>query len=1671
MSTTIDSKVVEMKFNNKDFEKNAAESIRTLDSFKKKLSFEESIKSIGHLADTLKNVSFDKMTQNIGSIATGFSATGAIVFGVLQNMVNAALNAGQQITNALFIDPVKLGFQEYETQMNSVQTILANTQTENTTLDVVMSALDELNDYADRTIYNFTQMTRNIGTFTAAGVKLDVSVSAIKGIANLAAISGSNADQASTAMYQLSQALAAGSVKLMDWNSVVNAGMGGKVFQDALTETARVHGVAIDDMIKQEGGFRNTLQNGWLTSEILTETLSKFTGDLTEDQLKAMGYTEEQIKANVKLGQMANDAATKVKTFTQLFDTLKEAAQSGWAKTWQIVIGDFYEAKVFMTELSDMFGGILIASADSRNNFLEGWDVFGGRVELIRALRNTFDALFTAIAPIKEALREVFPPMTYITAFRLTKALADFTEKLKMGEGTIAKVKTVFKGLFSLLDIGRMALVAIGEGLVKLINPAIGPTANGVLDFLVKAAEYIINLRDSIKVADSFGVIVQRIGDFLGKVRDNVSGFFSAFISGFSGFDSSFDSSTLLDFLSKLKDQFKPFGGLIDLLGRFASGLASAFNLLAPFFLKLGTIMSSGINAFLDRLTDGMDSFNADEVFSLVNNGLFAGFLLALKSFVDKGSLIFGDISKAIGSMGGISEILGSVRGSLEAWQSNLKADTLLKLAGALGILALSILIISTIDSGKLVSSLTAMTAMFVQLVGALTVLDKTSSLSINGSSGMAIALIGISTAMLIMSAALAKLGTMDPVQLVRGMVAITLVSGLLIGTAKLLSKESSGMITSAAALVVFAYAIDILSKSIKTMGEMKNEDLIAGLSGVSALLLGISLFLSNTKMTNGSVAGALGVLVLSAALNIMVLAVEKMGNMDSEKMTQGLVGIGTLLGGIVLFTNNVTNSGNLLVAAFGLTILAGALLLMTISIERLSDISWEGLAKGLVGIGAALLIILTAISFIPPNLAVSALSLLIVAGSIFILAEALAKMGNMSWEQMGVSMAALAGSLTLLALGLYAMTASLPGAAALVVAAGALMVLAPALLMLGGMSLEDVGIAMLALAGIFVVLGIAGSVLTTVTPTLLALAGAIFLLGIGVAAVGAGMFLFASGLMLLSGAGAAVGASLTLILTSIVSLIPMLFKQLGRALLILVDVLVAGAPALLEGIITVAVMLIDGLIVLIPKLVDGIYVLLSKVLIGLAENLPDFIKAGYEILLAILTGIKDNIGEIAETIMSIVVVMIDTLAAKLPDLVEAGYGFIISYIDAIAAGAEEYAPQLIEALSNLAMSVIEGIVKGLIAGRSTILTGIWEIATILIDEFKRILGIASPSTIFYEIAGFIISGLTDGLLANMFKAIGAVANMAQNIINVILNRVVEFLTLGILIVENLKTGITDTAILVFNVVMVLINSAISVITNKYNEIKLAGINFVLGFTTGVKDYINRVISSATSMANSFVDAVRSKYDNIRNAGINFVLGFIGGINDYIYQAVQAAFDLASSVVDIIADVLGIASPSKVLYAIAKFIVMGLTNGISDNSGRVVRTTDEMANQAVSGFENMMDRILSVLNSDLNLSPVITPVLDMDDVIRGSKQINNLFKNGLLSLDTSSSIAGSIGQSMRNESRPVIEREDSRNRQSGGESITYVQNNYSPRELNRLEIYRQTRNQIKNSVKGRIKPR
>ena len=366
MSTTIDQKVVEMRFDNKNFETNAKTSMSTLDKLKEKLDFSGASKGLDNISNAAKNVNMSGLGTAVETVRAKFSALEVMGVTALVNIANQAVNTGKRIVSALTIEPIKTGFDEYELKMNSVQTILASTGED---LETVNGYLEELNKYADQTVYSFSDMTASIGKFTNAGVKLEDAVLAIKGISNEAAVSGANAEQASHAMYNFAQALSAGYVKLIDWKSIETANMATVEFKQTLIDTAVELGTVVkvgdkykstttdlngnvSELFTATSMFNDSLSAQWMSTEVLVETLKQYSDETTA------------------LGKKSFSAAQDIKTLSQLFDTLKEAAGSGWAQTWEIIIGDLYEAKALLTPISEALGGLIEKMSEARNTLL-----------------------------------------------------------------------------------------------------------------------------------------------------------------------------------------------------------------------------------------------------------------------------------------------------------------------------------------------------------------------------------------------------------------------------------------------------------------------------------------------------------------------------------------------------------------------------------------------------------------------------------------------------------------------------------------------------------------------------------------------------------------------------------------------------------------------------------------------------------------------------------------------------------------------------------------------------------------------------------------------------------------------------------------------------------------------------------------------------------------------------------------------------------------------------------------------------------------------------------------------------------------------------------------------------------------------------------------------------
>lgn len=1271
MSTTIDERVVEMRFDNKQFEQNIQTSLSSLDKLKKSLNLEGAAKGLETVNDAANKCSgnMSPLSNAVETVRVRFSALEVMAITALQNITNSALAAGKNLVSAFTIDPIKTGFEEYETQINAVQTILANTSSKGTTLDQVNNALDELNHYADMTIYNFTEMTRNIGTFTAAGVDLDTSVAAIKGIANLAAVSGSNSQQASTAMYQLSQALAAGTVKLQDWNSVVNAGMGGQVFQDALKETAKVHGIAIDEMIKDEGSFRETLSKGWLTSDILTETLAKFTGDLNEDQLRTMGYTDDQIKSIMEMGKTANDAATKVKTFTQLFDTLKEAAQSGWTQSWEIIVGDFEEAKELLTEVSDTFSAVINASADARNKMLQDWKDLGGRTMMIEAVKNVFEGLVSVAKPVREAFNEIFPPMTGKQLAEITERIRDLTAKFKMGEESSKNLKNTFKGVFAVLDIVGQAFEAVAGGVGELIGLFL-PAGNGVLSLTGSFGEYLVKLDETVKKTDIFGKAVSTVVDivktvitFVKTAGEKVKEFGKA-----AGEKFDFPGFELFhSFLERVHDRMAQIG---DGAGKMKSGVIVAFEMMGEAlekckFLKVMEALWTAVKVIAGGIADAVGTMmgtlaeklgNADfsGVLDILNSIAVGGIALSVSKFLKS---VTEPLEGLNGVLEGVTGILDGVRGCFEAYQTNLKAGTLLKIGAAIALLAGSIVAISLIDSDKLSASLGAITVLFANLLGAMAIFNKISS-DTGKVSKACTAMIAMSVAVSILAGALKKVSDLDWGELARGLVGIAGLTTIVVASSKAMASSQKQVMKGATSLIIFGAAIKILASACEDLSKLQWDELGRGLTGVGVLFAEIAVFLRVAKFNGKMISTATGIVILSAAMKVLASACKDFGQMEWSEIGKGLAGIGGLLAELAVFTNLAGNAKHVMSTGVALIAIGAAMKIFASAVKDFGQLQWDEIGRGLTAMGGALAEVAIAVNLMPKNMIGIGTGLVIVGGALETIANCMSKFGGMQWEEIGRGLTVMGGALAELAISLNFMKGTLGGSAALLVASGALAVLAPVLSILGALSWEAIAKGLISIAGAFTIIGVAGAVLTPLVPTILALSGAFALIGVGVLTIGAGLLAAGTGLSALAigftalatagAAGAtAIVAALTVIVTGIAGLIPAVLTKVGEGIIAICKVIAAGAPAIGEAVKAVVLTLIDVFVSCVPQLADGALQLVVGVLAALVTYTPQIVDLAFKFLIGILDGIASNLP-------SLIKAGVDVLVAFFAGIVDA---------------------------------------------------------------------------------------------------------------------------------------------------------------------------------------------------------------------------------------------------------------------------------------------------------------------------------------------------------------------------------------------------------------------------------
>lgn len=1708
MSNVVDERILSMKFDNKQFESGVATSMSTLDKLKQKLNLKGAAEGLQNVSSAVKNINFSGVSSGIETVQAKFSAMEVVAMTAISRITNSVMTLGKRLVSAVTINPIKDGFAEYETQMNAVQTILANTQKEGTNVKVVNAALDELNHYADKTIYNFTEMTRNIGTFTAAGVKLNDSVSAIKGIANLAAVSGSTSQQASTAMYQLSQALAAGTIRLMDWNSVVNAGMGSQVFQDALTRTSEHLKTGAKAAIKAKGSFRESLQTGWLTAEVLTQTLDQFaTAAETQEEYEAavkkfvdQGYSKEEAKQMADMAKTANEAATKVKTFTQLIDTLKEALGSGWTETWRTIIGDFEEARTLWTSVSDVLNKMINDSSDARNKVVHEWANLGGRTDLIEGFSNIFKGLVSIVTPIKQAFRDIFPPTTAKQLLNLTEGFKSLTEKIKISDETADKLRRTFKGLFSIADMIKKAFELVATTIGKVFSSgAFGSVVDIILSITAAIGDMFTSLNEGFNTSG--------IASSLGKMVSDIAGVLKGAASHISSFG--------------------------DVLSQVGQGIS-----------KVLTGIWDSISKVFGWITKNI---SVGDIFAgLAGGGIFAvakklcGMLDDIK---EKFSFIFGGKGGegAEGIKDKFSNVLDSVHDSIQSFTSGIKVASLVGIASAIAILTASLKSLSTLNVQDMTKGLTAMGAMFAMLNLSFKSMVKTLEYFDNkGLIKAGASLILLATAMKILSGAIEKLAKLSFAELVKGLSGVGVGLFALTKGLKAISKVEIKLSTSVAMLAL-AEACKMLGDALQKFSGLSWDEIARGLTGMGGALAEFVIVLKALSKFGGgkSLAGSASLLIAVQSLSKMAEGLSSFAGMPWEEIKRGLAGMGGALAEVATVTGLLGKLTGLkgLLGAGSLVLAVQSLADLQASFGNFSTMSWNEIKIGLAGMGGALTEVAAVTGLLGKLTGLSGLigagSLVLAVQSLDEIVDTLASIGALSWDTIKKGLTGMGGALVEIgvvsgALGELTGLSGLVGAGTIVLAVQSLDEIAQALAGIGSMSWEEIGRGLAGMGGALAELG-AASGLTGVLTGFAGLigAGTITLASQGLGQIADALQQFGSmswdeikrglsamkdalgevalgGLMnTLSGFGADAIATVAKPLGDLAESVNKWSSvtvpdNLGNMLTSLADGILeftlgglgAGALATVAkplGDLAASVQAWSGVTVpenlgtQIGSLASGInkfwasgmgadaLATFAKPLGDLADSvakwsgvtIPEGIGSAFGSIadgiskfsflfaagwsLSTLTGplgdladsiqkwsgitipegIGDTFGSIADGLKKFSFLFVagwslSTLTGPLGDLVDSVKKWsgvtlpdnLESQLSSVANGLKKFSwlflagwslgsltgplGELVDSMNNMKnLNVPENIETQL----GSVANGIKKFSSIG-DISAGVEATKTVASAIKSLSGTNFSAIVSGLetvgssfgnFAKSAQSLSGVGNIiVKNLVTPIKNAAKQLNSVGSDIVNSISKGISGASGNLKGAMNSVLSTLTSTVSSKAGQFKSAGSKMSSQLAAGIRSGKASVNSAITSTVSGAASKLRSYYSSFNSAGSYLAQGFANGIRSGSFAASVAASAMAEAAAAAARKKLAEHSPSKVGYKIGDFFGVGFTNGIANNFVDSSRAGTKMADNAKEALVNAVSKMSNILDSDVDVQPVITPVLDLSNVTSGAASITSL---------------------------------------------------------------------------------
>ena len=980
MGIAVDERVVEMRFDNHQFERGVQSTMGALDKLKQSLKLDGASKGLDNVNQAAKNVSLDGIASGVAALEKRFSTFGIVGMRVISNLTDSMMRFGRN-TVGFVTDSIIGGGKRRAMNIENAHFQLQGLLKDEAKVQAVM---DDAMDSVDGTAYAYDEAAKAASQFAASGMeageKMQASLRAITGVV---AMTNSEYESISQIFTTVS-----GNGRLMGDQLLQLSSRGlnaAATLADYMTKVG--NGAKVT-----EGEVREMVSKGEISFDLFAAAMDDAFGEHAKKANETFTGAMSNVKASLsRIGaEFISPLIVQNGPLVQFFNALRERIN---------------DVKANIGPLAELFTKSVSGMAQSAAKYLQEMDLakpFEAFYNIMDIFKNASGGISSILMPIRFAFEDIFPQSAVTALADFTSKLKEFTSNLRLSHVDAVNLRNTFQGLFAVLDIaGRI----IG-GVVQAIFPmtkGVGGLGSAVLMVTGQIGTWLTALDDIIKKSGVFGSAAEKIGNVTGVVSQAIGKHVKGIVKAFSDFLG-------IDFAAAAEARLNPFQKICEAVKLALDKLAAVFREISPVLAKFGEMIVDTLGKIGGGLQKAVHGEGFDSLIDLMNGGLMAGIGTGIMNFIGH---IQKTVIKANGMFSNVNLILANVKNTLISYQAALKADVLMKIAKAVAVLAGSLFVLALIDSEKLSGALAALSVLVVELSAAMAAFGKT----LGGKGVMQLAsagtmMIAFSTAILILSAALNVISGIDSDKLTGALIGITVLLGELLASSIILSKWGGKVKTSAAGMILFASAIYILTKAVKQLAQLDVKQLTKGLIGVGVLLAELSAFMFAAKFGNFKVSSGLAMIELAAALLILEKVVSGFGQMNTESMARGLAGVAGAL--LAVSASMRIMPKNMIALGLGLIEVSAALKIIGEVVQETGKMGWEEIGKGLTVLSGSMVILAVALQAMKGTLgAAAAMLVLSIALNVFL--PCLKALGSMSLVEIGTAILALAAAFTVL--------------------------------------------------------------------------------------------------------------------------------------------------------------------------------------------------------------------------------------------------------------------------------------------------------------------------------------------------------------------------------------------------------------------------------------------------------------------------------------------------------------------------------------------------------------------------------------------------------------------------------------------------------------------------------